>query len=46
MLDTKKLISQGDKLFTQRSTLMLLWQKYVAAHPEGRTWRYTQFCEH
>ncbi|HMS06546.1 MAG TPA: hypothetical protein PKD73_12255 [Burkholderiaceae bacterium] len=27
-------------------TLMLLWQKYVAAHPEGRTWRYTQFCEH
>ena len=27
-------------------TLMLLWQEYVAAHPEGRTWRYTQFCEH
>lgn len=26
-------------------TLMLLWQEYVAAHPEGRTWRYTQFCE-
>ena len=26
MLDTKKLISQGDQLFTQRSTLMLLWQ--------------------
>lgn len=24
---------------------MLLWQEYVAAHPEGRTWRYTQFCE-
>lgn len=27
-------------------TLMLLWQEYVAAHPERRTWRYTQFCEH
>ena len=27
-------------------TLMLLWEEYVAAHPEGRTWRYTQFCEH
>ena len=27
-------------------TLMLLWQEYVAAHPDGRTWRYTQFCEH
>lgn len=27
-------------------TLMLLWQEYVAAHPHGRTWRYTQFCEH
>ena len=27
-------------------TLMLLWQEYMAAHPEGRTWRYTQFCEH
>ena len=27
-------------------TLMLLWQEYVAAHPTGRTWRYTQFCEH
>jgi len=27
-------------------TLMLLWQEYVAAHPEGRTWRYTQFCGH
>lgn len=27
-------------------TLMLLWQEYVAANPEGRTWRYTQFCEH
>jgi len=27
-------------------TLMLLWQEYVAAHPECRTWRYTQFCEH
>jgi transposase len=27
-------------------TLMLLWQEYVAAHPEQRTWRYTQFCEH
>jgi transposase len=27
-------------------TLMLLWQEYVAANPHGRTWRYTQFCEH
>ncbi len=27
-------------------TLMLLWQEYAEAHPEGRTWRYTQFCEH
>ena len=27
-------------------TLMLLWQEYVAEHPNGRTWRYTQFCEH
>ncbi len=27
-------------------TLMLLWQEYVAAHPQQRTWRYTQFCEH
>ena len=27
-------------------TVMLLWQEYVAAHPEDRTWRYTQFCEH
>ena len=27
-------------------TLMLLWQEYVAEHPHGRTWRYTQFCEH
>lgn len=27
-------------------TLMLLWQEYVAAYPDGRTWRYTQFCEH
>jgi len=27
-------------------TLMLLWEEYVANHPEQRTWRYTQFCEH
>ncbi|MFM1990841.1 MAG: hypothetical protein RJA99_3798 [Pseudomonadota bacterium] len=27
-------------------TLMLLWQEYAEAHPEQRTWRYTQFCEH
>lgn len=27
-------------------TLTLLWEEYVAAHPNGRTWRYTQFCEH
>jgi transposase len=28
------------------TTLMLLWQDYVAAHPEGRTWHSTQLCEH
>jgi transposase len=27
-------------------TLMLLWEEYVAAHPAGPTWRYTQFCAH
>ena len=27
-------------------TLMLLWEEYVAAHADERTWRYTQFCEH
>lgn len=27
-------------------TLMLLWEEYVATHPEQRTWRYTQFCAH
>jgi transposase len=27
-------------------TLMLLWSEYVAAHSDGRTWRYTQFCKH
>ena len=27
-------------------TLMLLWQEYVEANPQARTWRYTQFCEH
>lgn len=27
-------------------TLMLLWQEYAAEHPQARTWRYTQFCEH
>ena len=27
-------------------TLQLLWEEYVAAHPDQRTWRYTQFCEH
>lgn len=27
-------------------TLTLLWQEYVAANPHGRTWRYTQYCEH
>lgn len=30
----------------QGVTLMLLWQEYTEAHPGGRTWRYTQFCEH
>lgn len=27
-------------------TLILLWEEYVAEHPQSRTWRYTQFCEH
>ena len=27
-------------------TLMLLWSEYRAAHPDRRTWAYTQFCEH
>jgi transposase len=27
-------------------TLVLLWQEYRAANAEGRTWGYTQFCEH
>ena len=27
-------------------TLILLWEEYLAEHPHGRTWRYTQFCEH
>ena len=26
-------------------TLMLLWEEYVAKHPEQSTWRYSQFCE-
>jgi len=26
-------------------TLMLLWEEYAAAHPDQRTWRYSQFCE-
>lgn len=26
-------------------TLRLLWEKYVAAHPGQRTYRYTQFCQ-
>jgi hypothetical protein len=25
--------------------LMLLWEEYVAAHPEQSTYRYSQFCE-
>ena len=25
---------------------MLLWEEYVTARPDERTWRYTQFCEH
>lgn len=24
---------------------MLLWEEYVAQHPEQSTWRYSQFCE-
>ena len=27
-------------------TLMLLWQEYVEANPQSRTWRYTQFYGH
>lgn len=27
-------------------TLMLLWEEYAASHPDQRTWRYSQFCEH
>ncbi|MGH8436700.1 MAG: IS21 family transposase [Pseudomonas sp.] len=27
-------------------TLQLLWEEYVAAHPEQPTYRYTQFVEH
>jgi transposase len=27
-------------------TLVLLWQEYQAANPEGRTWGYTQFWAH
>jgi transposase len=27
-------------------TLTLLWQEYVDAHPGGKTYRHTQFCEH
>lgn len=26
-------------------TLQLLWEEYVAAHPDQRTYRYTQFCQ-
>jgi transposase len=26
-------------------TLMLLWEEYVAAHPDRPTYRYSQFCE-
>jgi transposase len=26
-------------------TLMLLWEEYVAQHPQQSTWRYSQFCE-
>ena len=26
-------------------TLTLLWQEYVEAHPGGKTYRHTQFCE-
>ena len=27
-------------------TLMLLWQEYQADNPEGRTYQYSQYCEH
>ncbi len=27
-------------------TMMLLWEEYLVEHPHGRSWRYTQFCEH
>uniref|UniRef100_UPI003BEF16F2 IS21 family transposase n=1 Tax=Burkholderia arboris TaxID=488730 RepID=UPI003BEF16F2 len=26
-------------------TLQLLWEEYVGAHPDQRTYRYTQFCQ-
>ncbi len=26
-------------------TLTLVWQEYIEAYPDQRTWRYTQFCE-
>nr|WP_295771454.1 hypothetical protein [Rhodoferax sp.] len=27
-------------------TLMLLWQEHQADNPEGRTYQYSQYCEH
>lgn len=27
-------------------TLMLLWQEYQADNPQGRTYQYSQYCEH
>ena len=27
-------------------TLMLLWQEHMANHPDGRTYQYSQYCEH
>ncbi|OEO25957.1 hypothetical protein AX279_11085 [Pseudomonas sp. J237] len=34
------------ELWRKGVTLQLLWEEYVAAHPEQPTYRYTQFVEH
>ena len=34
------------ELARKNVTLTLLWEEYVAANPDGATWRYTQFCAH
>ena len=39
-------ISLHRELRRKGVTLQLLWEEYVAAHPEQPTYRYTQFVEH